>query len=365
MAMVPARPFDLASRADGSGAVEFTVVPPHRPSLALCGAGMISVVHVMAAAMTSLPVIAVASRTTARAQERAGQTGARAVTYGQLPAGADAVLIATPPACHVADAVAALDAGAAVLVEKPLATTLAGADAIVEAADRAGRPVVYAENLAFSPAVIRAVELIRDIGPLRHLTVRALQPAPEWGGFLEPEWGGGVLFDLGVHPIALALLVAGTDPLRSVTATLDSGERRVDEHAEVVLTFASGLEATVEASWRHPSTEWDLQAASDTGVVRAELQPEVRLERDGEPVDLPDGTAGADPRLEQLGYVDQLVALRDAFEGRPTWCDARFGRHVLDIVAAAYTSAGQGGTPIAVPFAGPRDRTPFELWRGV
>jgi predicted dehydrogenase len=286
------------------------------------------------------------------------------VTYEQLPGGADAVIVATPPACHADDTVTALDAGAAVLVEKPLATMLADADRIVAASERTGLPVVYAENLAFSPVVLRAVELIRTIGPLRHLTVRALQPAPEWGGFLEPAWGGGVVFDLGVHPLALALVVAGDDPLRTVSATLDAGDRTVDEHASVTLHFASGLDATVESSWRHPSAEWDLQAASDTGVVRAELQPEVSLEHDGEPVELPAGTPGVDPRLEHLGYVAQLGALRDAFEGRPTWCDARFGRHVLDIVAAAYTSAGQDGAAVPVPFTGPRDRTPLELWRG-
>jgi predicted dehydrogenase len=325
---------------------------------------MISVVHAMAATMVSLPVIAVASRSDERARERAEQVGARVVTYEELPAGADAVVVATPPACHGVDTVAALDAGAAVLVEKPLTTTLTEADAIVAASERTGRPVVYAENLAFSPVVLRAIGLIRTIGPLRHLTVRALQPAPEWGGFLEPEWGGGVLFDLGVHPLALALMVAGDDPVQTVSARLDAGDRQVDEHASVTLHFASGLDATVESSWRHPSAEWDLQAASDTGVVRAELQPEVSLEHDGEPVELTASAPGVEPRLDQLGYLAQLGALRDAFEGRPTWCDARFGRHVLDLVAAAYTSAGRDEEPIAVPFTGPRDLTPHELWRG-
>ena len=43
--------------------------------------------------------------------------------------------------------------------------------------------------------------------------------------------------------------------------------------------------------------------------------------------------------------------------------NATFGRHVLEVVCAAYTSAGQAGAPIALPFAGPRDRTPLQLWR--
>ena len=77
------------------------------------------------------------------------------MTYEELPAGADAVVVATPPSRHAVDVVRALEAGAVALVEKPLATTLAEADAIVEAVARTGRPVVYAENLAFSRSSTR------------------------------------------------------------------------------------------------------------------------------------------------------------------------------------------------------------------
>lgn len=325
---------------------------------------MISAVHGMSAALASMTVVAVASRSPERAAERASSFRARAVTYEELPAGADAVVVATPPSRHAVDVVRALEAGAVALVEKPLATTLAEADAIVEAVARTGRPVVYAENLAFSPVVDQAIELARGLGALTHLTVRTLQPAPGWGGFLEPSWGGGVLFDLGVHPIALALLVAGDDPLVAVRARLDAGSRAVDEYAHVELRFASSLVATVECSWRHETSEWDLQAASATGVVRAELMPELLLEHDGEPVALAPTRPGADPRLEHLGYVAQLEAVAAAVGGRPSWCDARFGRGVLDVVMAAYTSAGREGAEVLLPYDGPRDRTPLECWAG-
>ena len=45
-------------------------------------------------------------------------------------------------------------------------------------------------------------------------------------------------------------------------------------------------------------------------------------------------------------------------------CGAAFGRVVLDVVCAAYASAGAGGTEVPLPFSGRRDRTPLELWRG-
>ena len=54
----------------------------------------------------------------------------------------------------------------------------------------------------------RALALTADLGPIEHLEVRALQGRPDWGDFLTAGWGGGVLFDLGVHPLAVALLAA-------------------------------------------------------------------------------------------------------------------------------------------------------------
>lgn len=339
-----------------------------RPTLALAGAGMISVVHAMAAAASGWDIVAVASRTEARAVERARQTGASACRYEDLPGEAAAVVVSTPPSRHAADTVAAVEAGAAVLVEKPLATTLADADRIVDAADRTGRPVVYAENLAFSPVVQRAVSIARELGPLRHIGVRCLQPRPDWGDFLDPAWGGGVLFDLGVHPVAVALLLAGDDPVVAVRARLERGaDVAVDDHATAELQLASGGSATVECSWRHPSVVWDLQAASDTGVVTAELQPATLVEHDGEAVDLPRPAEvdGLDPRLERLGYVEQLRRLRGTLQGDDPVFDPRFGRHVLEVIMAAYTSAARGGATESLPFTGRRDRTAWELWTGV
>jgi hypothetical protein len=82
-----------------------------------------------------------------------------------------------------------------------------------------------------------------------------------------------------------------------------------DDDAELEIHFASGLRATLRVSWVAPEVAWDLQAASDTGVLRLELLPELLLEHDGEPVALPTRYQVPDPRLEQFGYVDQLLDL--------------------------------------------------------
>jgi len=342
---------------------------PNAPSVALCGAGMIAGAHAAAARLHGYPVLAVASRTAGRATEMATGLGARAVTYDELPAGADLVVVATPPQRHAADAIRLLAAGAAVLLEKPLCRTLEEADRLVAAAAQHGGRLLYGENLAYAPVVERVIGLVPKVGALTHLEVRAQQGLPTWGSFTSDEWGGGALFDLGVHPLAVALLVAGAAgygrPV-GTRATLRGGEGHgSDEHAEVRLAFRGGFEATVVASWQAgPQPEWDIQVAGATGVVRAELFPTVHLEYNGDEVVLPRPTAPV-PVLEELGYLGQLRALvEDVAAGQEPAMSAAFGRDVLDVVMGAYASAGRGGVLVELPFRGPRERTPLELWRG-
>jgi myo-inositol 2-dehydrogenase / D-chiro-inositol 1-dehydrogenase len=330
-------------------------------SLAFAGAGRISIVHALAAQAIGAPIKAVASRSPERASKRAKEFGARPVAYDALPAGADVVVVATPPALHATHALQALAAGAKVVLEKPLCTTLDDADLLVAAA---GNRLLYAENLAFAPAIERAVALAADLGPVEHLEVRALQGRPDWGDFLTAGWGGGALFDLGVHPLAVALLAAAPAAVVEVTATLAGADDiAVDDHAIVALQFDTGLIAQVEASWRAEAPVWDLQVASATGVVRAELIPAISLEHNGEAVALPPPRDGVIPELDAFGYIRQLEAAVRLSTGAPTTMTAAFGRHVLDIVCAAYASAGRSGAAVPVPFAGPRDRTPLHLWR--
>jgi predicted dehydrogenase len=331
--------------------------------LAIAGAGMIAGVHGMAALAAGRRVTRVASRTPARAASLAGRLGATAMAYDELLPTPGAVIVATPPACHAGHASVAIAGGGAVLVEKPLAATLAEADALVEH-EAHGAVVAYGENLVHAPAVIAAVAQVRDLGPLHHLEVHTVQPRPAWGDFLTDRWGGGVLFDLGVHPIAVAMLLAGADPCVEVRAMLDGApDHPTDEHAEVELRFRSGLTAEVVASWRGSGTQWHAQAASASGAVRLELFPSVGLERDGDEVPLPAVRTPDAEFLDQLGYLAQLEAfVADAARGSIARCGAAFGRAVLDIVCACYAAAGTGA-PQPVPFTGQRDRTPLQLWR--
>jgi predicted dehydrogenase len=332
-------------------------------SLAFAGAGFIAVVHGLAARHLGVPVTAVASRTASRAAERAKELGAIVVSFEELSTRADVVVVSTPPALHATHALAALDAGRTVLLEKPITTTLDEADRLCAHA-RADH-LVYAENLAFAPIVQRFVREVARLGPLTHLEARTVQSLPTWGGFTTVEWGGGALFDLGVHPLAIVLLAAGDARPVAVSAQLagsPTGDHESDEHAEVSLRFDTGLTARVVSSWRGgPVPSWDAQASSDTGVVRMELFPNLALELSGEPVHLPGATTNP-PQLDAFGYLDQLRAVTSA-DAPGHVMTAEFGRHVLDIVCGAYQSAGLDGAWVDLPFEGPRDRPPLALWR--
>ncbi len=339
------------------------------PRVALQGAGMIAMAHAAAARFLGHELTLVTSRTPERAEKIVQTFGGTVATYADLPGDSDIVVVATPPQCHADDAIRLLDAGVAVLLEKPLCTTLAQADALVEAAARHGGRLLYAENLAYAPVVQRMVALAPRVGTPTHLEVRTLQGLPDWGAFTTDDWGGGALFDLGVHPLAIAMMlanVAGQGRVTGVSAELRGGDGHgSDEHADVTLHFRTGFTAHVVSSWQAgPEPVWDAQLAGEQGVVRAELMPHVRLELNGDEVALPSTTAPV-PILEQAGYVAQLQALAsDVAAGREPTMSAAFGREVLQVVMAGYASAGRGGQQVSLPFEGPRDRTPLEIWRG-
>ncbi len=332
-------------------------------TVALCGAGMISGAHLLAANRRGLPVVAVASRTSASAQDRASLVGARVVQYSDLPAGADIVVISTPPKCHLNDARQALERGAAVLLEKPMTITLAEADELVDL--QPGPRLVYAENLAFAPIVREFVRRSVTMGPIRHFELRTIQSAPTWGGFLTPAWGGGVLFDLGVHPLAIALLVAratGNGEVERVSARLAGVE--TDTHAEIDLEFASGLRTRVVASWDGPESGiWDAQVSSPTSVVRLELRPHLTLEVDGHDTGFPSSDWKV-PLIDDFGYAEQLSTLDAGLDsGRPSNMDVVFGRWILEVVCASYVSAARDAEWVPVPSGCDRSRTPWQLWR--
>jgi predicted dehydrogenase len=347
---------------------------PRRPDVVLWGAGMVAGVHAAACQSLGWKVRAVASRQLDRAaalartvdatpmsfDEALGSTNARRGRLGDL------AIVATPPAAHVADAIRLLDAGYQVVVEAPIACTLDEADRLVAAEQHAGRAVLYSEPLVASPVVDGLLSEVASLGPLTHLSARALQAPPTWRGTDRQDWGGGALFDLGVHPVGLVLrtaVEAGVgDPVSLSALVTDAGTDR--EHGTVKLHFASGLLATVVVGWEPGgAASWDLQASSVSGVVRADMYPQPSLERNGDPVPAGPPRLGGGPSLvDDYGYAPQLMRFwTNIRTGRPVPATSHLGRAVLDVIAAAHWSAGRNAVEVSLPFEGPRNRTPRQL----
>ena len=167
----------------------------------------------------------------------------------------DVVYIATPHPQHAALAVACLEAGKAVLVEKTFTATLAGAWRVVDTARTHGVFAMEAMWTRFQPAVVRLRELIAEgaIGEPRSVqadlgTVRDVDPTDR---LFAPELGGGALLDLGVYPVSFALMVLGT-PDR-VTAVASRETTGVDADGAMLLAWENGRFATLQTSFHSPS----------------------------------------------------------------------------------------------------------------
>jgi predicted dehydrogenase len=332
-----------------------------RPTLALAGGGPLCTLHALAAAEAEVEVVALSAHPDDPAAKAvAADLHVPLVAPGALADAATAVVVTAPLADRVAMAGVAATGDARVLVEAPLAPTLADADALL--VEVAGHDVRYGENLLWAPAVRAALAAIAGIGQITYLEARALRPRPPEEHLPDATPPGGALLEVGVHPLALVLAAVG-EAVVEVRGELHAlPGASLDEAGVAHLTMASGATARVEASWRTTELVWDLQAASADGVVRLELFPEPVLEVDGEPVALPAAPRGSPSSpLVELGYADQIRALVGA-EASPATLD--LGRRVLEVVCAAYRSAGRGGASEALPFEGPRGLTPHQLWRG-
>ncbi|HET9985393.1 MAG TPA: bi-domain-containing oxidoreductase [Longimicrobiales bacterium] len=160
----------------------------------------------------------------------------------------DAVLIATRHADHAALATAALRAGKATFVEKPLALDEASLDEVLAAAAASAAPLMVGFNRRFAPATRFVRErLAGRAGPrMVHIRVNAGYIPPEsW--VHDPESGGGRLIGEGCHFIDLATFLAGEAPVAVSAAASPGMDGSLERADNVVVTvrYAGGSLATV------------------------------------------------------------------------------------------------------------------------
>jgi phthalate 4,5-cis-dihydrodiol dehydrogenase len=166
----------------------------------------------------------------------------------------EAVYIATPHAMHAAHACAAASRGKHVLIEKPMAVTLAECDAIIAAADKARVHVVVGPSHSFDLPIRRAREIVEsgELGQARMVTALNFTDflyRPRRPEELDTSQGGGVFFSQGAHHVDVVRYVLG-DRVSSVRASAGSWDpRRPTEGAYAAhLRFAGGAFATLTYS---------------------------------------------------------------------------------------------------------------------
>jgi predicted dehydrogenase len=199
-------------------------------------------------------VVAVGSRNEDSAQAFAGRYGIPRA-HGSWQALADdpdvdVVYIATPHIAHFAATMTCIEAGKAVLTEKPFTLDLESAETLVEAARTAGVFAMEAMWMRCFPVIGTVAGLIAD-GAIGDVT--AVQADFGLAGPFEPTHrlrakalGGGALLDLGIYPLTFAHLILGTpDTIAAWARLTDEG---IDENTGALFGYASGALAQISCS---------------------------------------------------------------------------------------------------------------------
>ncbi len=219
--------------------------------------GLGKIARKMAADLALVPeakLQAVASRSAKRAQDFAFEFGAERMyhDYHALceDPEVDIVYIATPHSFHFEHASLAIEAGKAVLVEKPMGLNAHQAKALIEKARAHGVFLMEGIWTRFIPITEKYLELLKAeiIGPIKRLSADfGFRPAfnPDHRLF-NPDLGGGSLLDIGIYPLYLSLLSLGKADTIKVSAKM--GPSGVDIRCEVELNYPSGAEAHLLSS---------------------------------------------------------------------------------------------------------------------
>lgn len=221
---------------------------------AIIGAGVIGTVH--AAALASLTdtteLVVIADLDSAKASALAERHGAEHTTdVSALLArdDIDAVTVCTPSGLHADVAVAALEAGKHVVIEKPIDVTLAAADRILKAEMTSGKKVTVISQHRFDRSTEKVLEAVTE-GRLGTIT-SAIASHAWWRGqtyYDSGDWrgtwaldGGGAVMNQTVHTINLMMTMAGAPvEVFAYTACLAHERIEVEDTAVAVVRFASG-----------------------------------------------------------------------------------------------------------------------------
>lgn len=296
----------------------------------------------------------------------------------------DIVSICTPPYLHCAQTIDCLNAGAHVLLEKPMALSLAECDAMIAAAEHAGRLLSVVAQNRYKTETVRVRELIASGKCGRVLFAQALSAwwrgdeyySASWHGKRETE-GGGCTLNLAVHQIDLLLWMAGKPgEITAFMSNVNHRQAEVEDLSLAVLRFADGPAAgglghilastihhgegqqllfqTEQAGFSLPASG-TAPGLAPLGVCRTRAKP------GGGPQDDPAAAAeiisllDAIPPLEAETFDGQIADFVRCVEAHsaaaaPLLPDGGSGRAAIEVVTGIYKSAA-ARAPVTLPIA--------------
>ena len=269
----------------------------------------------------------------------------------------DGIIVCSENAGHRALVEQAAAAGAHVLCEKPLATSLADGRAMIDACDKAGVTLMTAFPVRFAAAVAGVERLAREgaLGRIHGIAGTNAGTMPG-GWFVDPELaGGGAVMDHTVHVADLMRWILGSEAVE-VYAQVNSllyPDLPVETAGTLAVTFADGTVATIDCSWSRPKAypTWggvtlDLVGEEGTASVDAFAET-ITSYSDG-----PSRTGGQDVRWLSYGsnpdagmLAEFVAAIREGRPGSPSGWD---GYRATEIAFAAYKSV-ETGQPVRLP----------------
>ncbi|AZN40056.1 Gfo/Idh/MocA family protein [Paenibacillus albus] len=294
-----------------------------------------------------------------RAQELAEKYGAKAfASYEEMLSEVkpDAVSVCTPNYLHAPVTIAAANAGAHVLVEKPMASTDEEAAAMIEAASKNGVYLMVGHNQRLMPPHVKAKEILKNGSLGRVLTFRTSfgHPGPEgWSVdgkgswfFRQQEAIMGAMGDLGVHKSDLIRYLLD-DEVAQVTGyigTLDKEGTDVDDNATCLLRMKSGAIGTLVASWTYYKGEDNSTVFwCENGVLKIGTDPKDQIIvelRNGTVERYNVGAISTNDKQESSGVVDAFI--NSIVTKTAPSISGEEGRKSLAVILGAFESQATG-----------------------
>jgi myo-inositol 2-dehydrogenase/D-chiro-inositol 1-dehydrogenase len=255
----------------------------------------------------------------------------------------DAVYITTPNTKHTELAIAAAQAGKHVFCEKPMATNLADARKVFEAATNSSAVFQVGHNRRFAPvyAMLKRMLLSTHKPHSAHVKMnRGELLKPEWVG--DPQITGGFLYETTIHMFDMMRFLFGE--ITTLQALGSSHEYPEPDDFSVLLQFAEGMHATfassADASWLFPFERVEV-FGHHTTIVTSEMENLVYTEGlDGEQVER---SMKQFSKEEKWGYLQEDKSFIDSIvEGVPSAVTALDGFKSVALVDACYRSVRNG-----------------------